>query len=224
MVPDFQAQRIKMVDGQVRTTDVTDQPLLAALLAVPREEFVPAHRRALAYIDEDLEIASPAEGRAARFLMEPSPFARLVQLAAVRPGDFVLDVGCGSGYSSAVLSRLANFVVALESDAALAEAATANLARLGYENATVVTGPLTQGHAGEAPYDLILIEGAVDEVPQSLLDQLKDGGRLVAVVGSGNAARAVLHLREGDTISMRSAFNAAIRPLEEFRKAPVFEF
>ena len=224
MAADFQAQRIKMVDGQIRTTDVTDHALLSALLTVPREEFVPARRRELAYIDEDLEIAAATPERPARFLMEPSPFARLVQLAAIRPGDFVLDVGCATGYSSAVLSKLANFVVALESDAELAQTASANLARLGYENVAVVTGPLAQGHAAEAPYDLIVIGGAVDEVPGALVDQLKDGGRLVAVVGRGNAARAFLQVREGDSLSMRYAFNAAIKPLEEFRKAPVFEF
>src|SRR5690606_326287 len=105
MAADFEAQRIKMVDGQVRTTDVTDQPLLSALLGVPREEFVPARRRELAYLDEDIEVSAAGEGGAARFLMEPSPFAKLVQLAAVRPGDFVLDVGCASGYSTAVLSK-----------------------------------------------------------------------------------------------------------------------
>ena len=224
MAADFEAQRIKMVDGQVRTTDVTDLELLSALLAVPREEFVPARRRELAYIDEDIEVAPAADGRSARYLMEPSPFARLVQLAAVRPSDFVLDVGCGTGYSSAVLSKLVSFVVALESDADLAEAAGANLSRLGFENVAVVPGPLAQGHAGEAPYDLIIVEGAMDEVPQSLFDQLKDGGRLVAVIGRGNSARAVLHLREGGAISQLRAFNAAIRPLDEFRKLPAFEF
>ena len=224
MAADFEAQRIKMVDGQVRTTDVTDSALLSAMLSVPREEFVPARRRELSYIDEDIEIAAADGGRSARYLMEPSPFARLIQLAEVKPTDFVLDIGCGTGYSSAVLSRLASFVVAVESDAHLAEAATAGLARLGYENVAVVAAPLAAGHTGEAPYDLIVIEGAVDEVPQDLLDQLKDGGRLVAVIGEGNAARAVLHVRDGGTISHRKAFNAAVKSLDEFRRAPAFEF
>jgi protein-L-isoaspartate(D-aspartate) O-methyltransferase len=224
MAADFEAQRIKMVDGQVRTTDVTDQPLLAAMLSVAREEFVPARRRELAYIDEDIEVAGAGGGRSARFLMEPSPFARLVQLAAIRPTDFVLDVGCATGYSSAVLSKVASFVVALESDADLAETASSTLARLGYENVAVVSGPLTQGHPGEAPYDVIVVEGAVDEVPRALLDQLKDGGRLVAVVGQGHAASAVLHVRDGDAASSRRAFNAAVMPLDEFRKIAAFEF
>ena len=149
---DFASLRIKMVDGQVRTTDVTDLSLLDALLAVPREEFVPAARRSLAYIDEDLEIAPASGGLPARFLMEPSPFARLVQLADVKPGDFVLDVGAGTGYSSAVLSRLVGAVVALESDPALAQLAQATLSRLGYDTVAVVEGDLAAGYPGQGPY------------------------------------------------------------------------
>src|SRR5690606_12021932 len=127
----FSGQRVKMVDGQVRTTDVTSAALLSALLSAPREDFVPAHKRALAYIDEDLAIATDDTGRPLRYLMEPSPFAKLVQLAEIRPTDFVLDVGAATGYSSAVLSLLASSVVALESDPVLAEAAQSNLTSLG---------------------------------------------------------------------------------------------
>ena len=224
MTADFHEQRVKMVDGQIRTTDVTDAAILSAMLAVPREEFVPARRRPLAYIDEDIEIAEAGDGRAARYLMEPSPFARLVQLAGVRAGDFVLDVGCGTGYSSAVLARIAGFVVALESDPALAAEANATLAALGCENVAVVEGALAAGHAAQAPYDVIVVEGAVDEIPPALTDQLKDGGRLVAVVGEGNAGRATLWLKEDGVVSARRAFNAAVRPLAEFRRVPAFEF
>ena len=139
MNADFSELRTKMVDGQVRTTDVTDPAILDAMLAIPREAFVDEGRRPLAYIDEDIEIAP------GRYLMEPSPFAKLVQLAAIRPGETVLDVGAGTGYSSAVLSRLAGRVVALESDAALADRARAALAALAIDNVTVVTGPLGVG-------------------------------------------------------------------------------
>ena len=221
MTADFQELRVKMVDGQVRTTDVTDADILSALLAIPREEFVPARLRALAYIDEDVQIA---EGRPGRFLMRASPFAKLVQLAGVRAGDLVLDVGAGTGYSSAILARIAGFVVALESDAALAGEAGERLAALGCENVSVVEGPLAAGHAAQAPYDVILVEGAVDEVSPELISQLKDGGRLVAVVGEGNSGRATLWLKEDGLVSSRAAFNAAVPALDAFRREPAFEF
>lgn len=221
MTADFQDLRVKMVEGQVRTTDVTDKALLAAMLEIPREEFVPAQRRTLAYIDEDIELS---EGASGRFLMRPSPFARLIQLAGVRAGDMVLDVGCGTGYSSAVLARIAGFVVALESDPALAEEAGRRLTGSGYENVSVVVGALPAGHAAQAPYDVIVIEGAVDEIPATLTDQLRDGGRLVAVVGEGHAGRATLWRKEDGLVSSRPAFNAAVRPFDAFRRDPEFVF
>ena len=224
MTADFDEQRVKMVDGQVRTTDVSDAAVLAAMLSVPREEFVPPRLRQLAYIDEDIEVAAADGDRPARYLMEPSPFAKLLQLARLRPSDFVLDVGCATGYSSAVLSRIAGFVVALESDPTLAERAGASLSRLGYDNVAVVHGPLSGGHSSEAPYDVIFLEGAVDQVPQALLDQLRDGGRLIAVVGEGNSGRATLYRKDDGVFSSRPAFNAAVEPLAEFRVAPAFEF
>lgn len=224
MAADFHEQRVKMVDGQIRTTDVTDAAVLAAMLAVPREEFVPAHWRPLAYIDEDIEIAPAGDGAGARFLMEPSPFARLVQLAAVTGGDTVLDIGCGTGYSSAVLSRIAAAVVGLESDAALAAAARDALAAHGRGNVEIVEGPLAQGHAARAPYDVVIVNGAADELPSALFDQLAEGGRLVAVIGHGHAGRATLYLKEGGLVSQRRVFNAAVMPLAEFRRQPEFEF
>ena len=164
MNADFSEQRVKMVDGQIRTTDVTSAPLLEAMLAVPREAFVPAKRRNLAYIDEDILISDEREG-APRYLMEPSPFAKLAQLAEIRPGDAVLDVGAGTGYCAAVLSRLARSVVALESDDSLAEQATSALASLGYDNVSVVRGALPAGHPAGAPYDVIFVGGSVEELP-----------------------------------------------------------
>ncbi|MER9477084.1 protein-L-isoaspartate O-methyltransferase [Mesorhizobium sp. M0520] len=222
MSADFAERRVKMVDGQIRTTDVTSAPLLEAMLVVPREAFVSAGQRDLAYIDEDIRIADTADGP--RYLMEPSPLAKLMQLADIGPSDSVLDVGCGAGYSAAILSRLASSVVALESDEALAETATSTLTALGCGNVTVVHGPLPQGHADKAPYDVILIGGSVGEVPAALFDQLAEGGRLVAVEGQGNSGVARLFFKTGGVVTGRRAFNAAIKPLPGFERIPAFEF
>ena len=223
MSADFSERRVKMVDGQIRTTDVTSAPLIEAMLTVPREAFVGAGQQDLAYIDEDIRISDGANG-AARYLMEPSPLAKLLQLAEIDTSDSVLDVGCGTGYSAALLSRLARSVVALESDPALAEAAKSTLSSLGCQNVTVVTGPLPQGHAAKAPYNVIFIGGSVEEVPPSLLDQLAEDGRLVAVEGQGNSGVARLFFKAGGVVTGRRAFNAAIKPLPGFERAHAFEF
>ena len=194
MTADFSELRVKMVDGQVRTTDVTSLPLLEAMLAVPREAFVPDSRKALAYIDENILI-SDNSGPGARYLMKPSPFAKLVQLAEIGPNDNVLDVGAGTGYSAAVLSRLAKSVVALESDAALAERAASTLSGLGYDNVSVVRGELKAGHKAGAPYDVIFVGGSVEELSGALLAQLAEGGRLVVVEGQRQRRRGA-HLSE----------------------------
>ena len=218
MSTDFSELRTKMVDGQVRTTDVTNQSIIEAMLTIPREAFVDDRMRPLAYIDEDIEIAR------GRYLMEPSPFAKLVQLAEIRPGETVLDVGSGTGYSAAVLCRLAGHVVALESDPALAERARATLAAQSVDNVTVVTGPLSAGHADAAPYDVIIVEGAVDVLPDALFAELRQGGRLVAVEGRGNAGVARIYLKSGGIVTGRRAFNAAVKPLPGFERIPAFVF
>jgi protein-L-isoaspartate(D-aspartate) O-methyltransferase len=216
MNADFSELRVKMVDGQLRTTDVTDLAILDAMLTIPRESFVDEQRRALAYVDQDMEIAP------GRYLMEASPFAKLLQLAEIGAGDAVLDVGAGTGYSSAVLSRLARSVVALESDPALADRARAALSATG--NVTVVVAPLGEGYAAGAPYDVIVVEGAVDLLPQALFAQLAEGGRLVAIEGSGNAGVSRLYLKSGGNVTGRRAFNAAVKPLPGFERTPAFEF
>jgi protein-L-isoaspartate(D-aspartate) O-methyltransferase len=215
---DYTAARTKMVDNQIRTTDVTSHEVLSAFLTVAREAFVSAELKPLAYIDNDIQIAP------GRYLMEPSPLAKLVQLAAVEPDDVVLEVGCGTGYTSAILSLLGSSVVALESDAALAATATETLASLGYDNVAVVTGDLEQGFAAEAPYDVIFVNGAVEYVSEPLFAQLRDGGRLVVVEGYGNASQARLYIKEGGRTAERNVFNTSVKPLPGFRKAKQFVF
>lgn len=215
---DFEAARTKMVDNQIRTTDVTAHSVLEAFLTVPREAFVSDQMKPLAYIDEDLQIAP------GRYIMEPSPLAKLLQLAGITSNDIVLEIGCGTGYAAALLSTLAGSVVAIESDEALAARATATLSELGYDNVAVVTGDLEAGYPAEAPYDVIFVNGAVEVVPETLIDQLREGGKLVAVVGYGNAARATVYTKSAGANSKAAYFNAAVKPLPGFRRAAEFVF
>jgi protein-L-isoaspartate(D-aspartate) O-methyltransferase len=211
---DFAAARRNMVDGQVRTQDVTDQRLIAALLEIPRERFVPPAKAALAYLDLDVPLEDGG-----RKLLKPMVLAKLIQAAAPKSADRVLDVGCGTGYSSALLARLGGEVIALEDDAALARQARKNLG----DQAKVVTGSLTEGWAGGAPYDVILLNGASEIVPQSLFGQLKAGGRLVCVLGA-TPGKGMLYLRSGEEVSGRALFDAAAPPLPGFAKSPAFVF
>jgi protein-L-isoaspartate(D-aspartate) O-methyltransferase len=221
---DFTVARTRMVDSQLRTSDVTDRDVLAAMADAPRERFVPAAVAALAYIDDDVLVKAATGDSPARYLMEPAPFARLLQLAEIDATDVVLDIGCATGYSAAVLARLANAVVALESDAELAGLASETLIDLQIDNAAVVTGPLEAGYPSEGPYDAIIVEGAVETVPAALFDQLKAGGRLVAIVGYGRAAPAMVYTRTGGEIGGRAAFDAHARPLPGFRRPATFVF
>lgn len=221
---DFVELRRGMVDAQVRANDVTDHRIVGAMLEIPREKFVPARLKSLAYIDDDLVIR-PAEGRSpARYLVEPMVVARLIQLADVQEKDHVLDIGAGSGYSAAVLSRLAQQVVALDEDADLTAAATKTLAELGVDNVAVMQGPLVAGWPAEADYDVIFINGAVEVIPPGLFAQLKDGGRLVAVLGKGGAGMASVFTKVNGAVSERPAFNAAVPCLPGFEAAPRFVF
>lgn len=224
MSSNFSQLRDTMVEGQLRTRDVTYVPVLDAFRAIPREHFVPESRRSLAYLDEDLEVAARTAESPARYLMEPAVFARLLQLAGIKSTDLVLDVGCATGYSTAILAHIASFVVGLESDADLAQKAAATLAELDCGNASVVNGPLAAGHADHSPYDLIVLQGSVDYVPDALLGQLSEGGRLVAVIGTGNAARAHIYVKTDGVVSQRADFNAAIHPLPGFQREIRFVF
>jgi len=223
-MPDFAAARRMMVDGQVRTSDVTDLRIIGAMLELPRERFVPEENAALAYLDLDLPAATASGGEPVRRLLKPMVLAKMVQAAAVKESDHVLDVGGATGYSSAFLARLARSVVALEEEEALAPRARENLGAVGARNVTVVTGPLTQGWPAKAPYDVILVEGAVEIVPPALSRQLNAGGRLVAVVGRAPNGRATVYRSVAGEVSGWPVFDAAAPLLPGFAAPPVFVF
>jgi protein-L-isoaspartate(D-aspartate) O-methyltransferase len=216
---DYAAARLNMVESQVRTNKVTDPAILGAMLEIPRERFVPDALRGVAYVDDDVPIGG---GRA---LIEPMVHARLLQTAAIEPSDNVLEVGSGLGYGAALLDRLAARVVTLESDAALADAATRTLAALGAARVTVVRGPLEAGWPAAAPYRVIVVAGAVQRVPPALEAQLAEGGRMVAVIAPpGEPGKATLIQRIGGVIARRVIFDAATAPLPGFAAEPGFVF
>ena len=217
---DFAQARRTMVDSQVRPSDVTDLKLIAAMLDVPREQFVPEARRAIAYLDMDV----PVDGQGGRALLNPMVLAKLLQAAGIGEGDRVLDVGCATGYSAAVLASLAGHVVALEDDIALARIAGETLAASGVANASVVSGPLHKGWEQDAPYDVIVVEGASEIVPAALLAQLKDGGRLVAVIGSGPMGKATIYRAAGGSATGQTLFDATAPLLPGFARPAAFVF
>ncbi len=219
---DFAQVRRTMVDSQLRTFDVNDLALLAAMESIPRERFVPPGRESLAYIDQDVPVAESAGER--RFMLAPMVLGRLIQALDIGPGSKILDVACGFGYSAAVMARLGAAVIALEADETMVEAARARLAGLGVEGVAVVSGPLDEGYPKGAPYDAILINGAIEQKPRRLLEQLADGGRLACIEGRGRAARATLHVRSGDAFGARALFDAAAPVLAAFREEPGFVF
>lgn len=217
---DAATQRINMVESQVLPGDVTDHRILRAMRELPREKFVPASLGGLAYIDEPVPV-TPA-GSARRFILAPRVQAKLLQLADIGDENHVLDIGCASGYSAALIGRIARSVVAVESDEALAAMARANIADVGPGNVAVVSGRLAGGWPNKAPYDAIVIEGSIELPPEDLLDQLKDGGRLVAIVNDDGIGKATIWKRFGLSMDARVAFDAAAPELSEFSKVPVF--
>jgi protein-L-isoaspartate(D-aspartate) O-methyltransferase len=219
---DFAAARKKMVENQLQTSGVTDRRLLAVMAQLPREIFVPEGRRDLAYIDEAQPV--PASDGAPRFIAPPAPFAKLVQLAGINDGDKVLDLGCASGYSAAVLAQLADHVVAVESDSALVATARANLAALELDNVTLFEGPIEGGAPRHGPFDVILLEGMASEPPRHLFGQLAEGGRLVVLQKQGRAAVAHLYVRSGNDVAGRAEFNTSLPPLFVAKVPPAFVF
>ena len=215
---DFSAARRHMVDGQVRPNDVTDLRVISAMLEVPRERFVPPAASALAYLDLDLPVGEGASRR----LLKPMVLAKLIDAANLAASDRVLTVGCATGYAAAVIAHIAGEVVALEQDAGLAKTAQAALASL--PNVRVVSGPLVDGWRQAAPYDVILLEGATEVEPQAFCAQLKDGGRLLCILGASPGAKAMLYRRSGSELGGRAIFDAAAAVLPGFVKPPVFAF
>jgi protein-L-isoaspartate(D-aspartate) O-methyltransferase len=216
---DYEAARRNMVESQLRANKVTDAALLEAFASLPRERFVPDGWAGNAYLDEDIPLGG------SRHLMEPMVLARLLQAAEPAAEDMALDIGCATGYATAVLARLVSTVVALETEASLAEELSERLRALDIDNVLPVTGPLEAGHGAQAPYDIILLAGAVAEIPAVIREQLTDGGRLVTVVrGADGVGRAMLMLRVGDSFSSRVLFDASVPLLPGFEPAPSFVF
>jgi protein-L-isoaspartate(D-aspartate) O-methyltransferase len=215
---DYAVAREAMVDRQVRPADVTRYPIIAAMLAVPRELFVPAEVRPVAYLGEHVPIAP------GRVLLDPRVFAKMLDALNVGPADLVLDVGCGLGYSTAVLACMAEAVVALESDPAMAAEAEALLAAQSVDNAVVQAGPLEAGVPAHGPFDAIIVEGALEVLPDALGRQLKPGGRIAAIVVDGSRGQAQLGLMAEDGIDWRRVFDATAPVLPGFAKAKAFVF
>lgn len=208
---EFAARRMMMVDTQVRPSDVTKFPIIDAMLSVPRETFVPDDKREAAYVGENLTLAP------GRVVLEARTLAKLLDALDIQPGDLVLDLGCGLGYSAAVIARLAETVVAVEQDETLAADAQRILSEEGVDNAVVVTGKLVDGAAKCAPYDVITVEGGVEIIPDTVLAQLKDGGRIGAVFMDGAVGTAKVGYKTEGRMTWRPVFNAAAPVLPGFQ-------
>jgi protein-L-isoaspartate(D-aspartate) O-methyltransferase len=221
---DFELQRRSMVDTQLRPSGVTDRRILAAMNALPRELFVPASFRQFAYMDGSIEVWPAIDGAPPRYLLAPVVLARLVQLAEVGPEDHVLDIGCATGYSTAVLARLAGTAIGVEPEPELAHAASEALQELELANTSIVSEALREGHAGQAPYNVIFLNGSVPEVPDGLFAQLKEGGRLAAIIATSAQPKAWLFVKVKGAASGVPCFDAGAKPLPGFSPAPSFAF
>ena len=215
---DFATARRRMVDNQLRTSNVTDRRILTAMDEVPRERFVPAERQPLAYTDTAHSLG------AGRALAPAAPFAKLIQLAEIDHTDSVLDIGAGTGYSTAVLARLGSHVTGLESDPALAAEARRLLTELGVANAGITEGALDGSGLPRDSFDVIVLEGAVASEPTGLFPLLKDGGRLVALLRRNGAGVAHVYVRSGNGVATRAEFNTALPPLAPAAREESFVF
>lgn len=213
---DYAARRVMMVDTQVRPSDVTKFPIIAAMLAVPREVYVPRDKREAAYVGENVDIG------AGRVMLEARTLAKLLDALDILPTETALDLGCGLGYSTAVLARLAEAVVAVEEDETLAAEAQRSFSAEGVDNAAIVVAPLAAGDAKHGPYDVIMVQGGVEVIPEALLAQLKDGGRIGAVFMEGALGVARIGHKADGRVTWRFAFNATAPVLPGFAAKPAF--
>ena len=208
---DYALSRFNMIEGQIKTNRVTDPFVLDAMAEVPRESFVPTAKKGVAYIDDAVEVAP------GRFMLEPMVLARMLEGCALKETDIVLDIGCNTGYSTAILAKIVSTVVALEEDETLAKSASDTLNVLGVDNAVVVTGPMKEGVVKQAPYDVILFNGAVSEVPEAIKNQLADGGRLVAITaGKSTMSTVSVYTRNNELLSKRDIMEAGVALLPGF--------
>lgn len=215
----FKQARLNMVEGQIRPNKVTDERIIEAMLALPREIFVPKTHNGYAYLDDDIEIMK------GRYLLEPRILARLIQAAEITSDDVILDIGCATGYSTVILSHLAAMVVGLEDNKELAARAMQNLTALEADNAAIIEANIEVGYPEQAPYDVIIFNGAVAEMPMEIIDQLADGGRLLYVEQkNGCCGKAMLIRKNGDNWSSKPLFDATTPFLPKYAPKPVFEF
>ena len=218
----FSTARQNMIDGQVRPSDVTDLRIIDAMLAVPREAFVPEGRRALAYLDLDLDVSEGASEK--RFLIKPVVTAKMLQAAEIKDTDNVLVAGCATGYTAALVARLAGRVTATEGDPVLAAKAKDVLTQFEVPNVTVGVAPAAEGYPANAPYDVIVLNGATEVTPDRLYRQLKDGGRLVGVFAMTQPPRAMIVTRSHGDFGNRALFDAAVPVLPGLERVPAFVF
>ena len=207
---DYSTRRVMMVDTQVRPSDVTKFPIIAAMLAVPRENFVPDAQREAAYAGLNLQIGDR------RVILEARSLAKLLDFIDIQPGERVLDLGAGLGYASAVIASLGGSVVSVEQDTALAALARARLDVAGFDQVKVVNAQLTTGSPSDGPFDAIIIQGAVESVPESITTQVKDGGRIGAIFMDGALGTARIGRKQDGVVSWRYAFNATAPVLPGF--------
>jgi len=213
---DYSAQRTMMVDTQIRPSDVTKFPIIDAMLGVPREQFVPADARETAYRDGPISLG---DGRS---MLEPRALAKMLDVLDIQPDELVLDLGCALGYSSAVIARMAEAVVAVEDSKDLASEAESLLGDAGADNVAVVQGALAEGAAKHGPYDVIVLQGAVQQVPQGIIDSLKDDGRIAAIFMEGPLGICRIGHKSGGALNWRDAFNAVAEVLPGFEAQPEF--
>lgn len=215
---DYAARRTVMVDTQVRPSDVTKFPIIDAMLDVPREAFVPRHLREAAYMGENIDLGG------GRVILEPRTLAKLLDSLDIRSSELVLDVGSALGYSAAVIARMAEAVVAVEEDADMANEAQSLLSENGADNVIVHHGPLAEGAPEHGPYDVIVVEGGVGDLPQTLIEQVKQGGRIACLFMEGALGAVCIGYKVDGDISWRFAFNAGAPVLPGFERYKVFTF